>query len=99
MRPTISEARSASLTTQPSASIVSSRFGGFSSKKRMPARALLRAVAMGCRISWAILDVRQQNVPADNAAGVIAYWDAAVIKPSIFAVEATQPLFDLVGNS
>src|SRR6266436_3867845 len=48
----ISLARSASLTTQPSASLASSRFGGFISKKRIPARALLRAVAIGCRISW-----------------------------------------------
>ena len=47
----------------------------------------------------AILDVRQQNVPADNTPGVIANWDAAVVKPPIFAVEAPQALFDLVGNA
>jgi hypothetical protein len=32
-------------------SLASSRFGGFISKNRIPARALLRAVAIGCRIS------------------------------------------------
>ena len=49
--------------------------------------------------SCAILDVRQQNVPADNTPGVVANWDAAVVKPPIFAVEAPQALFDLVGNA
>ena len=38
--------------------------------------------------SCAILNVRQQNVPAGDAPGVIANWDAAVVKPPIFAVEA-----------
>ena len=40
--------------------------------------------------SFAILNVRQQNVPAHDAPGVIANWDAAVFKPPIFAVEAPQ---------
>ena len=53
MLSTISLARSASLTMQPSASMTSARFGGLISRKRMPARALLRAVAIGCRTSWA----------------------------------------------
>ena len=40
--------------------------------------------------SCTILDVHQQNVPAHDAPGVIANWDAAVFKPPIFAVEAPQ---------
>jgi hypothetical protein len=47
----------------------------------------------------AILDVRQQNIPAGNAPRLIANWDAAVVKPSIYAVEATQALFDLIGDT
>jgi FixJ family two-component response regulator len=36
---------------QPNASLASFKFAGFISKKRIPTRALLRAVAIGCRIS------------------------------------------------
>ena len=47
----------------------------------------------------AILDVRQQNVPARAIRPESSrIWDAAVVKPPIFAVEAPQALFDLVGN-
>src|SRR5215471_236711 len=53
MRSTISPARSASLTTQPSASLTSPRSGGRLSRKLQAARALLRALAIGCVISWA----------------------------------------------
>ena len=48
--------------------------------------------------SCAILNVRQQNVPARDAPGVIANWDAADVKPPIFAVEAPQALFEVEGN-
>ena len=34
------------------ASLASPTFGGSISRKRIPARALLRAVAIGCKISW-----------------------------------------------
>src|SRR5262245_19743910 len=47
----------------------------------------------------AILDVRQQNVPAGNTAGIIADWDEAGVKPPIFAVEASQTCFVMEGNT
>jgi len=37
--------------------------------------------------SCAILNVRQEKVPAGDAPGVIENWDVAVFKPPIFAVE------------
>ena len=40
--------------------------------------------------SCAILNVRQEKVPAGDAPGVIENWDVAVFKPPIFAVEAAQ---------
>jgi hypothetical protein len=52
-----------------------------------------------CLRLCAILDVRQQNIPAGNAPRVIANWDAAVVKPSIYAVETPQALFDLKGDT
>src|SRR5262245_6107315 len=47
----------------------------------------------------AILDVRQQNVPAGNTAGIIADWDEAGVKPPIFAVDASQTCFVMEGNT
>jgi hypothetical protein len=46
----------------------------------------------------AIFDVSQQDVPADDSPGWIARRNAAIVEPSIRAVEATQTLFDLVGT-
>src|SRR6516162_7748619 len=48
--------------------------------------------------SCAILNVRQENIPARDAPRVIANWDAAVVKPAIFPVEASQPLFEMIWN-
>src|SRR5262249_61373917 len=50
----MSPARSTSATTRSNAPLASPRFGGLSSRKRSPARALLRAVAIGWMTSWAI---------------------------------------------
>jgi len=50
-RSMMSPARSASATVHSSASLTSLRSGGLLSKKPMAARALLRAVAIGCVIS------------------------------------------------
>ena len=44
------------------------------------------------------IDVRQENVPAHDAPGVIADSAAAGFKPPIFAVEPAQTLFEVVGN-
>src|SRR5262249_40371200 len=46
----------------------------------------------------AILDIRQESIPTGNTPGVIAKWDAAVIKPSIFPVEASNALLGMVRN-
>jgi len=32
-------------------------------------------------------------------AGVVAYWNSAVVKPSVFAVEPPQTLFDLIRHT
>ena len=42
--------------------------------------------------SRAVLNVRQEKVPAGNAPGVIENWDVAVFKPPIFAI--VNPLDD-----
>jgi serine/threonine protein kinase len=51
IRPMMAPARSASPTTESSASLTSPRSGGCRSKKFRAARALLRALAIGCVIS------------------------------------------------
>jgi hypothetical protein len=38
----------------------------------------------------AIIDVHQETVPARDTPGFVANWGAAVFKPPIFAVEASQ---------
>ena len=47
----------------------------------------------------AILDVRQQTVPARNTPGLVANWGAAIFKPPIFAVKAPQALFLMEGST
>jgi hypothetical protein len=53
MRSMMSRVRSVSPTTEPSASRTSPRSGGCRSRKLQAARALLRALAIGCAISCA----------------------------------------------
>src|SRR5262245_54262833 len=52
-----------------------------------------------CLCLCAILDVREENVPPDNTAGIIADWDKAGVKPTKFAVDALQPCFVMEGNT
>src|SRR5262249_40892149 len=47
----------------------------------------------------AIFDLRLEIVPTGNTPRVIAKWDAADVKPPIFAVEAPQACFGLIGNT
>src|SRR6266436_3647881 len=45
------------------------------------------------------VDVGEQNVPADDTAGRIAQGEPADLKPSIYAVEASNPFLDLGGSA
>src|SRR5712671_4818586 len=47
----------------------------------------------------AILDVYQETVPARDTPGLVANWGAAVFKPPIFAVEASQAQFLMEGST
>src|SRR5258708_2060084 len=49
--------------------------------------------------SRAILDVYQETVPARDTPGLVANWGAAVFKPPIFAVEASQAQFLMKGST
>ena len=113
----MSPARSASPTTQPSASLTSPKFGGCLSRKFMGRTGVVagagdrlrdfvrqrggqfshyaHAVHVGeirlhllqlCQRSFAILNVRQQIVPAHDAPEVIANWDASAFRLSTTTV-------------
>jgi len=49
---------------------------------------VLHAEAFLCAL--AVVDVYQETVPAGDMPGLVANWGAAVFKPSIFAVKASQ---------